>query len=245
MLIPVVRTAWGGRPAGVDRVATAMRATLAALPMPETPGDEGWFELFSRSAAPDGHEAWVDLVEAHRQRDPEGAIEPLTGFSLTLSRGDKRGTDEAAPWVEVRATVGAASAGPRIAANRVDVSASSGWFAAVRPEERVDVLRALVEAWAPSWAVVVDEPLMLGKPRLPARSPWPGYASYFADAIVPEPVLSDAFRVSRFADGTFAVLDEPWDATRVIEEIPRFLEASTYERIPQREEEEDSSASTR
>lgn len=235
MVTPVIRLAWGGRPADAARVAEALQATLRAVPMPAIPRDEGWFDLERRSPVPDSHEGWVDLLESHGERDPEGAALPLAGFMLTLARGDGRSTDSTAPWVEVSADVGSAISGPRVAANQVDVLASSGWSEVVSHEELVRVMRALVEIWAPSWAVVVDRPLMRGKPEVPARTPWPGYASYFADAIVPGPVFSDSFRVSRFAAGALAVLEEPWETSRVIEEIPRFLEASTWERIPQGE----------
>jgi hypothetical protein len=237
VLTPVVVAEWGGRPAGVDRVAEAVRATLAAVPMPASAtADEGWFEVHTSDRVPDDRDALADLVEQHRSRDSQGAIEPLAGVSVAFARGPgAHSADESLPFVSVRVTAGVVIGSGRLAANSVSVSGSSGWLEGVTETERVDLLLALVRAWQPSRAVVVDEPLMLGKPRTPPRTPWPGYASYFAGSLVPEPVLPEAFAVSPFADGRLAVLDRPWDASRVIDGIGRFLEESTYERIPDRE----------
>lgn len=227
---------WGGRAADADQVAEAVARMLAAVPVPPGVQRRDWFDLHDRTPFPTEHEASVARVERRRERGPDGTAQPLAGFRIDLVQGrDGTAADDSVPFMTIAVMAGVVIGGPRMPANTVRVSASAGWMqAAIRPD-RVTLVRALAEAWDPARAATWDRDVTRRLPRLPPRTPWTGYASCLADAIVPRPVFSAAFTTSRFARGALAVLDGPWEASRVVEEVPRFLEASTWQPIPQEE----------
>jgi hypothetical protein len=236
VLAPVAFARWGGRPATTASIAETIRETLNRLPMPTTPTDDGWAELHTSTPLPDRSEDLIRLVEQHKERDSEGAVEPLAGHVLTFARGaGAHSADDSLPYLSVSVRAGVSTSSARLAANQVTVSASTGWMTATPRDELMELLRTLVQVWRPSWAVLVDEQLMLGMRRLPARTPWPGYATYYARSLVPAVVLPDLFEVAPFAAGNLAVLTAPWTPTRAIEGIEFFLRESPNERIPDRE----------
>ncbi|RIX28462.1 hypothetical protein [Amnibacterium setariae] len=238
MLKLVAVAEWGGRAAGVDRVAEAVSRMLAGVPVPQGLERRDWFDLHDRTPVASEHEALVDWVERHRERGSDGAVQPLAGFTLDVAQGvDGPAADESLPFVTIAVMAGVVVGGPRMPANTVKVSASAGWMDAATEQDRVELVRVLAEAWEPARAATYDRDVTRGLPRLPPRTPWPGYATYFSSELVPDLRLPAEYRVTALGGGALAVLDPPWEASRALEGVTTFLAESSFDPIPEREPE--------